>query len=169
MCGIAGTFITNEFLVDKDIIFNSIKNRGPDASGHTSIMINQYSVDLFHTRLTIIDLDNRANQPMEDNDAGNTIVFNGEIYNYLELKKILSADGCEFKTNSDTEVILQGYKLHGSKFFCKLRGMYAFCILDNKNSKAFLCRDRIGVKPIYWFFNGLKFIFGSELKISFSL
>ncbi|MBS1517287.1 MAG: asparagine synthase (glutamine-hydrolyzing) [Bacteroidetes bacterium] len=137
----------------------SISHRGPDGS-HELISGNSY---LGHNRLSIIDLSAEADQPMSSCNFDAHIIFNGEIYNYKELKKNLN--GINFKTRSDTEVILEGYCKEGTEFFKKLRGIYSFCILDNRTEqKIILCRDQAGVKPLYYYSDKNFSVFGSEIK-----
>lgn len=158
MCGILGLVSDN---IDENVFSKSLelmKHRGPDNS---SIM-SMENVIFGHNRLSIIDLDKRSNQPFK---LGNyTIIYNGEIYNYLELKKELVHNGMNFKTNSDTEVILVAYMFWGEDFLKKLNGMWSFAIYDNSNKKIILSRDRFGVKPLYYLLNKNTFIFGSEIK-----
>jgi len=160
MCGINGFNFR-----DKDVIREmnaSIKHRGPD---NEDSFVND-SVSLGHQRLAIIDLSKEGNQPMgysHDNSSA-TIVYNGEIYNFKEIKKELEGSGHKFKSNSDTEVILASYLEWGTDCVKKFNGMWAFCIYDSQKNIFFLSRDRLGQKPLYYFFNEEKFIFSSELK-----
>ena len=164
MCGILG-FYKKDGLKKIDIKnFNlSIKEisyRGPDASGINFIE----NLILAHCRLSIIDLDNRSNQPMIDMENGNIIIFNGEIYNFQNLKKRLIRAGIKFLTNSDTEVILKGFAFYGVDFFQKLNGMFAFAIYAKKTKEIILARDYSGEKPLYYYHNQSQFIFASEIK-----
>ena len=155
MCGIAGFNWNSE----KDLLamLKQQTSRGPD---NLSYKVTD-SVSLGHNRLAIIDLDKRSNQPMTDTDNSVAIVYNGEIYNYLELKEILISEGFKFYTESDTEVLLNSYKFWGPKFLTKLIGMFSFCIHDMKRKCLFLVRDHIGIKPLYYYFKNDKFIFSS--------
>ena len=149
MCGIAGIISLNNSKIDPIVIENvkrSLEHRGPDHSSHN--FIND-SICLIHTRLSIIDLNDRSNQPFKSDDKRYTIVFNGEIYNYKELRKELETKGYTFITNGDTEVLLQGYVEYEEKILDKLRGQFAFVIYDSKSGELFMARDRIGIKPIY--------------------
>jgi len=138
-------------------------HRGPDDQG--VYMSPDGTVGLGHRRLSIIDLSPQAAQPMSNQDKSLWIVFNGEIYNHLELRKKLNQEGCRFKTDhSDTEVILKGYEKWGESILDKLRGMFAFAIWDVKKKKIWLVRDRIGIKPLYYTMAGGMFIFASEIK-----
>lgn len=134
-------------------------HRGPDGTG----IFTDDSVSLGHNRLSIIDLSDRASQPMKSADETLIIVFNGEIYNFPELKSELENE-YPFKTKSDTEVILAAYKKWGHECVKKLNGIFAFAIWDCKKEELFIARDHIGVKPFYYYTNGEKFIFSSEIK-----
>jgi asparagine synthase (glutamine-hydrolysing) len=154
MCGIYG-FVGREY---REIDFrDELRKRGPDGDG----IFYDENITLGHTRLAILDLEN-ATQPMEFDNL--VIVFNGEIYNYKELREELKRDGYSFYTNSDTEVLLKGFHKWGSGVLERLRGMFAFCIYDKKNKKLFLARDRFGIKPLIYGFFGKRFVFSSELK-----
>jgi len=164
MCGIAGIFGLGSS-IDRafpEKALEMLRHRGPDDSG--IYWASEDGVGLAHTRLSIIDLSSNAHQPMTDNKTGLTIVFNGEIYNFREIKKELVSMGYDFFSDSDTEVILKSY--HAWKEAClnKFRGMFAFCVFDRQNKELFLARDRFGIKPLYYYFKGGKFIFSSELK-----
>lgn len=167
MCGISGIMYFNKKLfVKKKQIHNmnlTLKHRGPDASG---IWISKNkNIGLGHTRLSIIDLSKEANQPFVDRTKNYILAFNGEIYNYMEIKKKLIDKGYKFKTkNSDTEILLLSYIEWGLKCVDKFRGMFAFAIWDNLKKKVFLIRDRVGVKPLYYKFDSEKLIFSSEIK-----
>lgn len=162
MCGINGfNFIDKKALKKMN---DSLIHRGPDAEGKF-YDINK-KVSLGHRRLSIIDLSKSGNQPMAYNHKKKkaVIVFNGEIYNFKEIKKELSDKGYEFKSNSDTEVILASYLEWGENCVKKFNGMWAFCIYDMHKKILFLSRDRTGKKPLYYFYDGKKFIFSSEIK-----
>ena len=167
MCGISGIINlkneNNEYYLKTLIKINQdLKHRGPDNSGiWKDIKRNIY---LGHTRLSIIDLDKRAHQPMFDQERKYVISFNGEIYNYLEIKENLKKKGIKFKTQSDTEVFLLGFKLYGSKILDYLDGMFAVAIYDLEKEKLFIARDRSGEKPLYYISNNKFFSFCSELK-----
>ena len=158
MCGINGFNFSDKELIKKMMAFT--KNRGPDANG----IYSENEVTISHDRLSIIDLTSKANQPM--NYKNYIISFNGEIYNYKNLKKELEETGESFKTNSDTEVILRLFDKFGVESFKRLSGIFAVCIWDKLKKKIYLVRDTIGVKPIYYHFNKLKkkFIFSSSIK-----
>jgi len=159
MCGIAG-IIGNDF--DNETLYkmlNAQKHRGPDYTG----VWEDNNVSLGHNRLSIIDLSKDANQPMLSYDNELIIVFNGEIYNYLELKEILKYD-YPFQTQSDTEVLIAAYKKWGYQMLDKLNGMFAFAIWDKNQHKLFAARDRFGVKPFYYSLDNTEFLFASEIK-----
>lgn len=157
MCGILGSINCNNKDLFNDSLI-SISHRGPDNKS-----IYKYENILFgHTRLSIIDIKNHSNQPMEDNEL--IIIFNGEIYNYIEIKEELKSLGYRFTTSSDTEVILKAYREWKENCVSKFNGMWAFAIFDNSKKKIFLSRDRLGVKPLYYIFKENKFIFASEIK-----
>jgi asparagine synthase (glutamine-hydrolysing) len=160
MCGINGFNFRDHSLIES--MNKSLRHRGPDSS---STFVND-SLSIGHTRLSIIDLTNEASQPMTYLHKMKTvrIVFNGEIYNYIEIKDELLQLGYNFDTLSDTEVILASYIEWGEKCVEKFNGMWAFCIYDEENEILFISRDRLGVKPLYYFCESGNFIFSSELK-----
>jgi asparagine synthase (glutamine-hydrolysing) len=166
MCGIAG-FFGNDFLPKNTInrTLNLMSRRGPDFSNFKIFTDKKNSLNLFllHSRLSIIDLEKRSNQPFT---VGNyTIIFNGEIYNYLELKKKLISQGVKFNTLSDTEVLLKAYIHYGVKCFDELEGMWAFAIWDDKKKELILSRDRFGEKPLYFYNSNKGIFFASETKL----
>ena len=168
MCGIAG-FIGKKEISEENIsrTLDLMKNRGPDHRDHISFNDGNSRVVLLHSRLSIIDLDRRADQPFTIGDY--TIVYNGEIYNYVELRQQLKNRGVEFKTLSDTEVLLQCYILFGENCVKYLEGMWSFAIHDRKNKKLFLSRDRFAEKPLYYTETKDGVYFGSEVKFIKSL
>ena len=164
MCGIGGIVNTNNSKIDPNIIENikdSLEHRGPDNS---SVKHISESNCFIHTRLSIIDLNDRSNQPFQSADGRYTLVFNGEIYNYKEIRKDLESIGINFNTEGDTEVLLKGFIEHGEGILDKLRGQFAFAIYDDSEESIFLARDRIGIKPLYFSSYNDWFIFGSEIK-----
>ena len=164
MCGIAGIINFDKSKINPEIanvVKNSLEHRGPDFSKVDYISEN---VTLIHTRLSIIDLDQRSNQPMYSKDKRYSIVFNGEIYNYKEIRKILEEKGVRFFTDGDTEVLLEGFVQYGSNILNLLRGQFAFAIYDSLEESFFLARDRVGIKPLYFSLVDEVFIFSSELK-----
>ncbi|HNQ12777.1 MAG TPA: asparagine synthase (glutamine-hydrolyzing) [Bacteroidia bacterium] len=164
MCGIAGFIDTslpseNERKILLEKMLHSIAHRGPDANG----MFFDGAVALGHQRLSIIDLSTEANQPMYFGSL--TITYNGEIYNYIEIKESLRDLGYVFKTNSDTEVILASYKRWGVECVKHFVGMWAFAIWDSDQKVFFASRDRFGIKPFYYIQQSGRFYFGSEYKV----
>tara|TARA_B110000967_G_C18875113_1_gene557837 strand:- start:243 stop:2099 length:1857 start_codon:yes stop_codon:yes gene_type:complete len=167
MCGITGIFNLNK---DKKVDSISLKNmndslvhRGPDGEG----FFIDNNIGLGHRRLKIIDLET-GDQPMYSFDKNIVVVFNGEIYNYLELKKTLITKGHKFHTNSDTEVIINSYLEWGVDCQNKFNGMWAFALWDKRRQRLFLSRDRIGEKPLYYSMYNNSLYFGSEIKSLFS-
>jgi len=164
MCGIAGIVNFDQSKINPELangIKKSLEHRGPDFSKVDYINEN---VALIHTRLSIIDLDQRSNQPMYSKDNRFSIVFNGEIYNFREIRKTLEEKGVSFFTDGDTEVLLEGFVNYGSKILDLLRGQFAFAIYDSLEGSFFLARDRVGIKPLYFSLLDEVFIFSSELK-----
>lgn len=163
MCGIAGVFaFDRQRPVDVDLVrrmTETIQHRGPDGDG---VRIGPGYV-LGHRRLAIVDLAGGL-QPMGLPDEELWITFNGEIYNYLELREELKRLGATFRTNSDTEVLLHGYRAWGTGLAARLRGMFAFVIVDEAKHELYCARDRVGKKPLYWCGEDGQFAFGSELK-----
>lgn len=160
MCGITG-FVgptKNKSKILKNMN-KRIEHRGPDSEG---IFIDDYAA-LGHRRLSIIDL-STGNQPMFNEDQKIVTVFNGEIYNYVELRTELKKKKHIFKTNSDTEVLLHGYEEWGKELPSKLRGMFAFAIWDQNDNTLFLARDHFGIKPLYYYKNNDVLMFASEIK-----
>jgi asparagine synthase (glutamine-hydrolysing) len=161
MCGIVGIISSNEKELSKIAsATRTLSKRGPDNRSTEKFE----GLSLGHARLSIIDTSAAANQPFTDSTERYTIIFNGEIYNYLELKDELITDGFSFTTNSDTEVLLQLYIKNGSSCLEKLNGFFSFAIFDKKKNSLFIARDRMGIKPLLYYFDGEQFIFSSELK-----
>ena len=162
MCGIVGEYIFNKNYNNHNIelLLDQIKTRGPDYSG---FIVNQ-CIALGHSRLSIIDLSASSNQPFEDKDAQFTMVYNGCVYNYKELREDLVKKGYVFKTTGDTEVVLKSYQEWGYDCLKKFEGDFALAIWENRNKKLFLARDRFGVKPLYFSNNKNFFRFGSNLQ-----
>jgi asparagine synthase (glutamine-hydrolysing) len=164
MCGITGISLhkeqVNEALLKKATAL--LHHRGPDSSNiHIS---NNRKTGFGHTRLSFIDLSDAGSQPMSHPENSITVVLNGEIYNYLELRKELTELGHNFITKTDTEVLIHGFKAWGKDLPKKLEGMFAFAIYDEVNAQLFLARDRFGIKPLYYYKSNDQFIFGSEVK-----
>ncbi len=164
MCGITGAFAFTEKGKEKlpfvKHATTCLTSRGPDAEG----IFSKDKIALGHRRLSIIDTTANGAQPMRDESGRYTIVFNGEIFNYRELKKQLSSKGINFTSESDTEVLLKLFIAEGENCFTKLDGEFAFAIYDGTEKKLILCRDRYGIKPLYYYHDENNFIFASEMK-----
>jgi asparagine synthase (glutamine-hydrolysing) len=163
MCGIS-VVITPDKKIDKDILIgmnNIISHRGPDGEGF--YYDDQVGVGLGHRRLSIIDLSNAGAQPMKWEDKY-VITYNGEIFNYIEIRNELTKEGYFFNSQSDTEVILAAYDFWGIDCFLKFNGMWALCLFDKENGKVILSRDRFGVKPLYYFQTENGIYASSEIK-----
>jgi asparagine synthase (glutamine-hydrolysing) len=159
MCGITG-FVSKNFSRDQlQVMSKCLAHRGPDAEGE--FFDSGVGIGLGHRRLSIIDLSEAANQPFYSKDGRFVMIFNGEVYNYRELAEKFNIPTT---TTSDSEVIIELFARIGVKCFPELNGMFAIAIWDKQEEKLFLIRDRIGIKPIYYFHNGKDFAFGSELK-----
>jgi len=165
MCGIAG-FASKAAVVDPTAVeavqrmIDRMHKRGPDAAG----LWAEDGVVLGHRRLTILDLDARSNQPMVSSDGNFHISFNGEIYNFRELRRELEAKGDAFRTTSDTEVLLALFARHKERMLPKLRGMFSFAIWDSHARELFLARDPYGIKPLYYADTPTGFVFASQVK-----
>jgi asparagine synthase (glutamine-hydrolysing) len=166
MCGIAGSI---HFIKDPERLAQaagdfqrSLKHRGPDSQGLW--FSPSQPVALVHTRLAILDLSDSGRQPMQSADGRYTIVFNGEIYNFRELRASLAQEGTIFYSESDTEVLLHLYARVGEKMLPHLRGMFAFCIWDEWEQRAFMARDPLGIKPFYYAEGQGGLLFASELS-----
>ena len=192
MCGIAGILNLDNKAIDAELLIKMgevVRHRGPDGEGAVLISSNfsngclkpiefrtphelrtrnqnlsNCNIGLAHQRLSIIDLSEKGHQPMSDEDKYLWIVHNGEIYNYIEIRKELTSKGYKFKSNTDTEVILYSYKEWGANCLNKFNGMWAFAIWDRSKKVLFCSRDRFGIKPFYYYLDNNVFIFGSEIK-----
>jgi asparagine synthase (glutamine-hydrolysing) len=190
MCGIAGILDRTALLNPTSIknILGVLKHRGPDDEGY--LAINTFQNNYFHLsgadskvsnprieefnrevnlllgirRLSILDISPAGHQPMSNHDETTWVIFNGEIYNYIELREELGRKGVQFKTNCDTEVLIQAYDTWGEQFVHKLNGMWCFVIYDRKKNILFGSRDRFGVKQLYYYNNSKIFAFASEIK-----
>jgi len=164
MCGISGflDYHQTSSLPVLQEMTNTLEHRGPDASGYEFTEISAAQLGLGHRRLSIIDLSSAGNQPMHHKQL--SIVFNGEIYNYKEIRRKLELSGHNFNTHSDTEVILHAYEQWGEKCIGEFTGMFAFVIYDAQNQLIFCARDRAGVKPFFYYWHNGLFLFASELK-----
>ncbi len=163
MCGIVGLCNFNGksvFYHQIEKMTNSIKSRGPDGKG----FFVDKNFGMGHRRLAVIDLSERGNQPMSDKEKKIWVSYNGEIYNFLELRKELEKLGYRFSSRTDTEVIIYSYKEWGINCVNKFNGMFAFALWDKRKREFFLARDRYGIKPLYYYQNNKVFLFGSEIK-----
>lgn len=165
MCGVVGfaDYKKQASLNLLNKLVNKLSHRGPDDYGSYFDESKLSYIGLGHSRLSILDPTQKGKQPMIFKEI--VISYNGEIYNFLELKNELKKIGYEFETRTDTEVLLKAYHCWGIEFIHKLNGMFVISLLDKKKEKFYLIRDRLGIKPIYWFFDDETFIFSSELKV----
>lgn len=161
MCGI---FFSIGFENLPASVIDSVSHRGPDGRGWNEFISSHGPVVMAHRRLAIIDLSDAGRQPMSSEDGRYWITYNGEIYNYLEIRKELKNLGHSFKTETDTEVLLKSYLQWGKECLHKFNGMFAFVIWDDKDKSFFAARDRFGVKPLYYYKQGDKIAFASEIK-----
>lgn len=166
MCGIVGYISEQNFDIKTNL--EIINHRGPDSLKSVFYLYNEKNIGLGHVRLSIIDVDSHANQPFDFQDKY-TLIFNGEIYNYLELREYLKEKGYIFCTNSDTEVLISAYDYFQEKVFEHLDGMFAFCIYDKVKNKIIVARDHLGIKPVYYYYDekSNELFFASELKALF--
>jgi asparagine synthase (glutamine-hydrolysing) len=165
MCGIGGFSFSLKTPLVKDILFeilDKIKHRGPDDNGTYEDPDNK--MGLVHSRLSIQDISSLGHQPMISKDGKVVLVFNGEIYNFRELRADLIEKGVKFNSHSDTEVLLNLYIREGKDMLYKLNGIFAFALWDQRSQNLFLARDNFGVKPLYYSFSNDRFFFSSELK-----
>jgi asparagine synthase (glutamine-hydrolysing) len=166
MCGIYG-YVTSGEIVDKEILRamgDCLKHRGPDDSGEVVRNVGRFSVGLGHKRLSIIDLSIGGRQPIANEDETIWITFNGEIYDFKELRDELKSKGHTFKSRTDTEVVVHLYEELGTACLTRLNGMFAFALWDEKKKTLFLARDRLGKKPLHYCLHKNQFIFASEIK-----
>lgn len=167
MCGIVGIANLNGAPAEHASLqrmTDAVKHRGPDGEGH----FVEGAVGLGHRRLAIIDLSPAGRQPMATDDGRYVLTYNGEIYNFRELRVELEALGCQFRSRSDSEVLLKAFEKWGADCLRRFNGMFAFVILDRQKQELFLARDRYGIKPLYYWSNGATFLFGSEVKSFFA-
>lgn len=169
MCGIAGYIDFNKQVGESVLrrMTDCLSYRGPDAAGYFFDTAPGYHVALGHRRLSIIDLSPSGHQPMFTEDKQTCIVFNGEIYNYAEIRQKLTGKGHSFVSGSDTEVILKAYLEWGERALNEFIGMFAFVIFDKTKERLFVARDRAGVKPLYYYWKNSQLLFASELKSFF--
>ena len=164
MCGIAGLLRIDGKVEESSLARMSanLAHRGPDDDG---LWVSEDAkVGLAHRRLAIIDLGPAGHQPMTNEDGSIWLVYNGEIYNYIEIKRRLEDLGHRFRSNSDTETIIHGYEEWGEAFLEKLRGMFAFGLWDSRWQRLLLVRDHTGIKPLFYYWDGQTFAFASEIK-----
>lgn len=170
MCGIAGIYNLNEKSVSNeeiDVLTDAVSHRGPDGRG--TWFNEDRSLALGHRRLSILDLSENGKQPMDYTNGRYCITYNGEVYNFLEIKKELEEKSYKFISDSDTEVILASYQEWGEKMLDKFNGMWAFAIYDSVERKLFLSRDRFGIKPLYYYKDKERFIFSSEVQAMYKI
>ena len=158
MCGICGFNWNDSELISR--MNNVIVHRGPDQEGTYCCD----DVSFGHRRLSIIDLSEHGRQPMFNEDGSICLIFNGEIYNFQQLRDELTSKGHSFSSESDSEVIIHAYEEYGVEALHKLQGMFAFAIYDKKQKSIFLARDRVGIKPLYYYHKDGKLVFASEIK-----
>ena len=165
MCGIAGIYSNKSTIADQITAMTRAQlHRGPDDEGVDIFRLPNGNLGLGHRRLSIIDLSDAGRQPMKADTTGDCIVFNGEIYNYRELRKELKDQGVRFRSNTDTEVILHGFIQWGTSCFERLKGMYALAIYQPSKQRLILARDPLGIKPLYYILKPNLFAFASELR-----
>jgi asparagine synthase (glutamine-hydrolysing) len=162
MCGIAGCYQQADGRKLVDIMTDRMAHRGPDATGIWSQEGDQVAVHLGHRRLSIIDLSDAANQPMSKD--GLTLIYNGELYNFKELRRDLEARGVRFTTASDTEVVLEAWRAWGPAGLSRFRGMFTFALAEESTGDLVLARDPLGIKPLHYLRRGDGLVFASELK-----
>ena len=162
MCGIAGCYQQADGPKLVDVMTERIAHRGPDANGTWNHENDRVSIQLGHRRLSIIDLSAAADQPLSK--RGLTLVYNGELYNYKELRAELTSRGVSFVTASDTEVVLEAWRYWGPASLSRFRGMFAFALADEKTGELFLARDPLGIKPLFYLQRREGVLFASELK-----
>src|SRR3954469_6651469 len=169
MCGIFGMVARNARVAPEVLerATLSLAHRGPDDSGTVIVRDSTpepVEIGLGSRRLAILDLSPLGHQPMQDVETGNWIVFNGEIYNFREIRQTLERDGIRFRSYSDTEVLLKAYGRWGEACLEKLRGMFAFAIWDAQRHRLFAARDAMGIKPLYYYNSGTHLLFASEVR-----
>jgi asparagine synthase (glutamine-hydrolysing) len=174
MCGIAGRLgerlSADEAGARVEACLARLSHRGPDGHGvHAAPTAGEGEVTLLHARLSILDLSPSAAQPFRSEDGRLTLVFNGEIYNFIELRRELEQEGCRFLSSGDTEVVLRAYERWGDGFLSRLRGMFALALWDDRRQTLLVARDRLGIKPLFWAVEGGTFVFASELRPLFAL
>lgn len=168
MCGIVGSLVLDCCPIKPHLenMTLALSHRGPDDAGMELLAAgnNGYRLGLGHRRLAILDLSPAGHQPMQDPDTGNLIVFNGEVYNFQDIRHELEGQGDRFRSQTDTEVILKAYARYGLECLHRLRGMFAFGLWDAQQQRLFLARDRLGIKPLYYYHTSDRFLFSSEVR-----
>jgi len=167
MCGICGKISLNGSRIDPEFLqrmASVLSHRGPDGDGTYIHNGSRMSAGLGHRRLSIIDLSEAGRQPMPNEDKSLWIVFNGEIYNFQSLRSELEQKGHHFRSRTDTEVILHLYEEEGLTGIHRLAGMFAFALWDERSETLLICRDRVGIKPLVYYWDGRTFLFASEIK-----
>ena len=159
MCGIAGFNWEDEKKIK--FLTSLLEHRGPEQEGFHV----QNGISIGHKRLRIIDLSAKGKQPIYNEDGTICITYNGEIYNFKDIRDTLEQKGHKFKSRTDTEVLVHGYEEWGTKLLDRINGQFVFCIFDKTKNIFFIARDRLGIKPLYYYCKKNKFIFGSELKV----
>ena len=163
MCGFSGIINDEDFNQHEIKSINELLNhRGPDNTDYFQSKVDKFNIYLGHKRLSIIDLSKQANQPMKFEKLA--IVYNGEIYNFQNIRSKLEKIGYLFQTRSDTEVVLKAFHCWKEKCVNEFEGMYTFAIFDKENKKFFLFRDPMGVKPLYYFYDEKNLVFSSEAR-----
>ena len=163
MCGIAGIYNLNSEPVSQEFLkqmCDIMRHRGPDDEGYYI----DNNIGFGHRRLSIIDLSPAGHQPMSNDDETIWLVYNGEVYNYVELREELDRKGYSFRTNNDVEVIIKAYEEWDTACLDRFNGMFAFALWDKRKKRLFCARDRFGIKPFYYYFDGKIFLFASEIK-----
>tara|TARA_B100000212_G_scaffold341181_1_gene323647 strand:- start:538 stop:2421 length:1884 start_codon:yes stop_codon:yes gene_type:complete len=163
MCGILGSISLREnnyFVKGLD----DLKSRGPDQKGYYINLFNNFYIQLGFRRLSILDLSEKGNQPLKSRDGRYVLIFNGEIYNYIEIRKKLITFGYEFESDCDSEVLLRAWEKWKEKCIEKLEGMFSFAIYDKNEGYLNIVRDPFGIKPLYYYFNDEEFVFSSDIK-----
>jgi asparagine synthase (glutamine-hydrolysing) len=167
MCGIAGIVTSNSGInvaPRLDSMVCSLAHRGPDSRGMITRTVGNWKVGLGHTRLAILDLSEAGHQPMVSGGANHWITYNGEVYNFGALRSELAIDSGEWRSSTDTEVILKAYGRWGTDTLAKLRGMFAFGIWDERKRRLLLTRDAFGIKPLYFYQSRDTLVFASEIR-----
>src|ERR1035438_6536700 len=167
MCGIMGVFSdgrVEEIRAGVRSMMGGLRHRGPDAEGSVEIAVGTAILMLGHTRLSILDLSEGSRQPIQDAETCSWLIYNGEIYNFRELRKELETRGVRFRTSGDTEVLLQSLVVWGEAALVKLEGMFAFAFWDGPARTLLVARDAMGIKPLYSHAGAGAFAFASEVK-----